>query len=139
MTGPRLVRWNEPSGRCPGCAGCSIQRALAERDSFSRSEVAHLLALAFRSGAQLAHDMAEDVARWAADPLVVRAAGNAYRARRQSMDAGAERWASAKLAIRREPLQAGLPEGLAGYGSDLVVDPEVEWPEVATPGGSGSA
>jgi hypothetical protein len=141
MTGPRLVRWNRPSEKCQGCAGCSIKRALAERDTFSRGEVAHLLALAFRSGAQLSHDMAEDVTRWAADPLVVRTAGMAYRARRAAMDAGAERRLDRIAAFRPGPVVPGLPEGLTWQddweSGGLVVDPDVAWPEVAVPGGAG--
>ena len=37
---------------CPGCTGCIIRQQLAERDTFTRGEVAHLLALAFRMSAQ---------------------------------------------------------------------------------------
>lgn len=138
MTGPRPTGWAHPGGKCQGCAGCSIQRALAERDTFTRGDMAHMLALAFRSGAQLAYEMAEDVTRWAADPFVVRAAGKAYRERVAAMEAGAERQQLRLNARRVPPPTAGRPLGLDERdGDDVVVDPDVEWPDVAIPGRPG--
>jgi hypothetical protein len=97
--------------------------------------MAHLLALAFRSGAQLAYEMAEDVTRWAADPFVVRAAGKAYRERVTAMEVGAERQQLRLEARRVVSLAPGRPVGLGeDDGNDVVVDPGVEWPEVAVPG-----
>lgn len=137
MTAPRPALWAHPGMKCQGCAGCSIQRALAERDTFTRGEMSHLLALAFRSGAQLAHDMAEDVTRWAADPFVVQVAGKAYRARVAAMAAGAERH-GLRPVPRRASLRPGIPDGLdESDGPDVMIDPEVQWPEVAIPGEAG--
>jgi hypothetical protein len=116
---------------CPGCAGCSIRRQLNERDTFTRGEVAHLLALAFRSGGSLAYEMAGDIARWAADPLVRRTAEQQYRRRRGAMDAAAERHRlaeDARIAVR-EPLPP-----LFDVDEETGAEIETSWPAVAVPG-----
>lgn len=116
--------------QCPGCTGCSIRRQLDERETFNRAEVAHLLALAFRSGAWLAYEMAGDIERWAADPLVRRTAQRQYERRLAQIDAGAERYRAAVAAAeaRRGPLPPLTDVDDAG---NLI---EVDWPEVAVPG-----
>lgn len=100
---------------CPGCTGCIIQRQLNERETFTRAEVAHLLALAFRSGGSLAYEMAGDIVRWADEPFVRRTARQQYERRMQVMAVGAERQRAVDVARKRAQL-------------------DVEWPPVAVPG-----
>jgi len=123
---------------CPGCSGCVVQRQLNERETFNRSEVAYLLALAFRSGASLALEMSEDIVRWAGEPIVKRTAEQRYRERLAAIEAGAERQRAIDAARPPRPIPARGATGVDEAGNVVRVgempDPDVEWPAVVEPG-----
>jgi uncharacterized protein HemY len=88
-----------------------------QRKTFTREQVAHLIALAFRSGGSLARDMAENIAFWAEHPVVRRTAEQAYEQRMRRMAEGAARQAERPVRSLAD---------LSGC----------EWPDVAIPGGA---